>query len=321
MSKIRVLFLSIFSVFFMTHVSYAFDGPLQIKNEFPLFLNVDARYLESASTGDSFSADLSYSSVYLVKNSAEWSFGLDMEIAELTLKFRKDIKGFIELGVDVPIISFNSGFMDDFIKAYHNAFGFPDYGRSNRPENAFLYEVRRKGSLIIKGENGRIEIGDIRFTVKKPILKGDPAVSIRGDLELPTGDSKTGFGSGGIDSGIAVLVDKDLGKNFKSYLNLGIIFPGGLRGYEKIDLGDTIYGGAAIEAALWKDISLMGQVFFQSSPFPRTGMGSADRTAVLLTFGGRYYSGNNNFELSFTEDPNTAGAPDFMLNFSFKRRF
>jgi hypothetical protein len=46
-----------------------------------------------------------------------------------------------------------------------------------------------------------------------------------------------------------------------------------------------------------------------------------DRTAVLLTLGGRYYSGDNNFELSFTEDPNTAGAPDFMLNFSFKRRF
>jgi hypothetical protein len=112
--------------------------------------------------------------------------------------------------------------------------------------------------------------------VKKPIPKGDPAISIRGDIELPTGDSETGFGSGGIDLGIAVLADKDLGKNFKSYLNFGIIFPADLRGYEKIDLGDSIYGEAAIEAALWKDISPISQALFQSSPFPRTGVGSVD---------------------------------------------
>jgi hypothetical protein len=43
--------------------------------------------------------------------------------------------------------------------------------------------------------------------------------------------------------------------------------------------------------------------------------------AVLLSLGGRYYSGNNSFELSFTEDPNTSGAPDFSLNFSFKKIF
>jgi hypothetical protein len=316
-----ILFLCICAVLLEANQSYAFDGPLQTRNGFPLFLNIDEPYLESSPTGTSLAADFSYSSVYLVKNSAVWSFGLDMEIAGLTLKFRKDIERFIELGIDVPIISFNSGFMDDAIEAYHNAFGFPDYGRSNRPENAFLYEVRKKGRLVIKGENGSIGLGDIRFTIKKPILTGDPAVSIRGDLELPTGDAKTGFGSGGIDSGIAVLADKDLGKYFKTYLNLGIIFPGDLRGYEKIDLEAFIYGGVAVEAAFWEHVSLTGQVFSQISPYPGTGVGPVDRAAVLLTLGGRYHSGDNNFELSFTEDPNTAGAPDFMLNFSFKRRF
>jgi hypothetical protein len=320
-SKIRVLFLCICNIFLAAHQLYAFDGPLQVRNEFPLFLDIDGPHLESASTGTSFSANFSYSSVYLVRNSAVWSFGLDMEISELTLSFRKDILDFIELGVDIPVISFNSGFLDGLLKAYHNTFGFPDYGRSDRPENAFLYEVRKKGSLVVKGKNGRIGIGDIRFTVKKPLFKGDPAVSVRGDLEVPTGDPKAGFGSGGIDSGIAVLADKNLGKNFRSYFNLGIIFPGDLKGYEKIELGNFIYGGVALEAALWKHISLVGQVFSQTSPFPRTGVGPMDRAAVLLTLGGRYYSGDNNFELSFTEDPNTAGAPDFMLNFSFKRRF
>jgi hypothetical protein len=68
-------------------------------------------------------------------------------------------------------------------------------------------------------------------------------------------------------------------------------------------------------------VGLVAQVFVQSSPFPQTGISSIDRPAVLLTFGGRYYAGSNSFELSLTEDPNTAGAPDFTLNFSFRRKF
>ena len=82
-----------------------------------------------------------------------------------------------------------------------------------------------------------------------------------------------------------------------------------------------MFGGAAVEAAFWKHVGLIAQVFVQSSPFPETSISSIDRLAVLLTIGGRYYAGKNSFELSLTEDPNTAGAPDFTLNFSFKKRF
>ncbi len=319
--KKTILILSLFVVPFLSPIANAFDGPLQVKNQFPLFLHISAPYLEKAAIEDSLSASFSYSSVYLVKESSEWSVGLDMEIAELNFKFKKIIEDFIELGIEAPVLSFNSGFMDDFLNVYHSAFAFPDYGRHNRPGNKFLYEVRRNGTFVVKGEDGRIGIGDIKFTLKKPMLTDDPAMSIKGDIELPTGDPKTGFGSGSTDIAISLLIDKKLNETFMSHLNLGIVFPGDLKGHEKINLKDFIYGGAAIEAALWKNISLLGQIFIQGAPFPKTDIGSVDRTAVLLTLGGRYYSGNSSFEISFMEDPNTAGAPDFALNLSFKRRF
>ncbi len=321
MKKIILLFLPFIIISFYSFTTYAFEGPLQVKNQFPLFLNVNAPFLETASIENSFSANLSYSSIYLVRSSSEWSMGLDMEITELDLRFRKNIKNFIEFGVDLPFLSFNSGFMDDFINSYHDAFGFPDYGRSNRPDNELLYEVKRKGVLILRGEGGRIGIGDIRLTLKKPILKGDPAISIRADVELPTGDAKKGYGSGSIDAGFAVLIDKKLSERFKAYGNLGVVFPGDLRGHERVELREFLCGGAAIEAALWKNLSFLGQVFVQGSPFPKTNISSVDRIVVLLSLGGRYSSGNNSFELSFTEDPNTSGAPDFTMNFFFKRIF
>jgi hypothetical protein len=321
MKKSIIFFALLLILYFQSAGSYGFDGPLQVKNQFPLFLHADAPYLENASLEDSFAASLSHSSVYLVESSSKWDAGIDMEITELNLRFRKIIRDFIELGIELPILSFSSGFMDAFLNSYHDAFGFPDYGRSTRPDNTFLYEVRRNGDLIVKGRNGHIGIGDIRLTFKKPLLTSDPAISIKGDIELPTGDAKTGYGNGSIDAGIAVLMDKQLGEYFKSYLNIGAVFPGNLRGHEEINLREFIYGGTAIEASFWKNISLIGQVFIQGSPLPKTDISSVDRLAVLLSLGGRYSSANNSFEISLTEDPNTSGAPDFTLNFSFKRIF
>jgi len=321
MNKIILYFVFIFSFFPSAFTAAAFDGPLQVKNQFPLFSSVNTPYLEAAGLSDSFSASLSHSSVYLIRESAEWSVGLDMEITELNLRIKKNIGNLLEIGVELPILSFNSGFMDGFLDSYHHAFGFSDYGRGERPDNRFFYRVTRKGTLILRGKNGNTGIGDIRLTLKTPLLKGDPAISIQGSLELPSGDAETGYGNGSVDSGLAVCIDKNIGDSLKSYLNFGIIFPGDLKGYEAVDLRNYFFGGAAIEAAFWKNISLIGQLLVQGSPFPETDISSIDRTAVLLSFGGRYYSGRNSFELSLTEDPNTAGAPDFTLNISWKRKF
>src|SRR4030042_62055 len=107
MKKKIMHFTSLFIFLSLSAIAHAFEGPLQVKNQFPLFLDVDAPFLESASIENSFSANFSYSSVYLVRESSKWSMGLDMEIAELDLRFRKNTKDFIEIGVDLPIISFN----------------------------------------------------------------------------------------------------------------------------------------------------------------------------------------------------------------------
>jgi hypothetical protein len=120
---------------------------------------------------------------------------------------------------------------------------------------------------------------------------------------------------------VAVLADKDISSKVRSYFNFGAVFPGDLKGIESINLRKFIFGGAAVEAAFWKNVGLIAQVFVQNSPFPETGISSIDRLAVLLTLGGRYYTGKSSVDLSFTEDPNTSGAPDFTLNLSFKRRF
>jgi len=157
-----------------------------------------------------------------------------MEIAEIMIRCKKEVLPSIEVGVEVPVLSFNSGFLDGFLNSYHSSFGFSDYGRRNRPDNEFLYEVQKQGSLVLQGKNGSIGIGDIRFTVKKSLMTGNPALSLKADLELPTGKASEGFGNGSIDGGVSIMVDIKIGERVIAYGNLGVIFPGDLRGREKI---------------------------------------------------------------------------------------
>ncbi len=248
-----VSFIALQFLLLFTSSAFSFSGPLQVKNEFPLFLAVNPPYLERASSESSFSVSLSHSSVFMIKDSRDWSVRLDMEVTELNLRYKKEIGDLLEFGLDIPFLTFTSGFM--------------------------------------------------------------------ADLEFPTGDAAKGFGSGSFDEGLAVLIDKKLSEKIIAYLNLGIIFPGKLKGNETVALKDFFYGGAGAEAGLSKNLSLLGQVIFQTSPISTTGISSIDRTSVLLIIGGRYSSGKKSLEVSFVEDPNTSGAPDFTVNVSFKRRF
>jgi hypothetical protein len=141
------------------------------------------------------------------------------------------------------------------------------------------------------------------------------------DVELPAGNARVGYGNGSVDTGIAVLLDKNLGSESKLYANLGAVFPGDLKACQTVDMKNYVYAGAGIEALVWPDFSVLAQLILQTSPYPHTGISQIDNTGILLVLGGRYYVNSGNLELSLTEDPNTSGAPDFILNLSYKKKF
>lgn len=308
----------VFLVVVSPHAVYSFEGPLAVKNQYPLSLHVNQPYLEKASMENSLSAGLSHSSIYTVQNSSEWVINLDMEITELNLRYKRIIQDFIEFSVEVPVLGFSDGFMDGFLESYHSTFGFPDYGRSRRPLNSFLYEVRKNGTLVVEGETGA-GLGDIRIALKKPLIALEGfRLGVRGEVELPTGRAKKGYGNGSVDAGVSVLVDKIISRFIMTYWNIGAVFPGNVKGYQETDLENFIYGGIAVETYPGENFSFIVQLQGQSAVYPETDISAVDRPAFLLALGGRYKTGKGALELSLTEDISTSGAPDFILNFSYK---
>jgi len=298
-----------------------FDGPLQVKNQFPIFLPINQPYLEQASPESSFSVSISHSSVYLVEDSAQWNIHLDMEMTELNFRYRKDVPGIFEIGLDLPVLRATSGFMDRPVAWYHQTFGFPDYGRSERPYNEFLYEVQRDGEPLIEGVNDRAGLGDVRLTLKRKIIGADPVVSVMADVELPTGNARIGYGNGSVDTAVALLLDEDFGTQSRLYVNLGAVFPGDLKARQTVKLDTFYYAGSGIESLIWPRLSALVQLMVQTSPYPRTGISKIDNHGMILLLGGRYYASSGSYEFSLTEDPNTTGASDFILNLSCKMRF
>ena len=302
--------------------AYTFGGPFEVKDELPIFLPLNQPYIEPAETASSLSLSLSHSSVFMAKDSARWSSHLDLELTELNIRYKKDFPGLFELGVELPFLRPTGGFMDRPLNWYHRLIGTPNtYGRLSRPRNEFLYEFKKDGNPVILGENDRTGPGDVRISVKKKLIEGPLTVSLLGDLELPTGNARVGFGNGSFDTGLALLLESGLGEDARLYANMGAVLPGDLKAYQKISLQTYYYGGACVEYFAWQDLSVLAQVMVQTSPYPDTGIREIDTTAVFLVLGGRYYSGAHSLEFSLTEDPNTVGAPDFGLNLTFKTRY
>ncbi len=308
----------IFSLLYPLQTVSSFEGPLQIKNLYPIFLHANQPYLEKAAMESSMSYSLSHSSTYTVKESGNWTINLDMEITEFNFRYKRIIQEFFEFGMDIPVLVLGSGFIDGFLEDYHDTFGFSDYGRSERPKNEFLYSVEKDSELIIQGKSG-VRLNDIRLTAKKTLILSDNfSMGIKGDIEFPISDAKKGFSNGSVDAGISVLLDKRISDRTMTYWNFGVVFPGDVRGHEKIDLDNFVYGGGAVERVIGKSISLLAQLMVQSSLYPSTGISEVDTNGILFAFGGRYQMEKRIFELSLTEDFNTSGAPDFILNFTYK---
>ena len=100
------IFAVLTALFFCPATGSSFEGPLQVKNQFPLFFHLDAPVLESAVNESSVSLGLSYSSVFMMKDSPAWAVHLDLEMTELRLKYRRVIADMVEVGVEVPVLMF-----------------------------------------------------------------------------------------------------------------------------------------------------------------------------------------------------------------------
>ena len=304
-------------------------GPLHVKNRYPPYLMFltpapdSPRLMKEGRFATSLAID--YTSLYIDEAHESWSALMDMEMTVVDLSLAYGITNRLNIALVMPWINMNDGFLDAPLDAYHDFFGFPDYGRGDGPVDAFAYHISVDDEAWFDARPGGWHLGESVLSVKMGLTGSGSrpglASSLLLALKMPTGDKDRGFGSGRMDQGL-MLLNQYRTPPFILYLNPGIVRLSDpqTRGAD-IDVDDMATLLAGIEYRVSDTWSLMGQFNFATSPFHGTGIAQMDQDSLELVLGsGLAMSDNMIFEVAFSEDL-TRTAPDFTVHGALRYEF
>ncbi|MDO8461708.1 MAG: DUF3187 family protein [Deltaproteobacteria bacterium] len=311
----RLIVLSLFLVSrpIFAESFYPVVGPIPIRNQNPLYLqSLDLRperpvVLPSGSYEVEMAAP--YSNIFERRTSTTsgYQLALDMELLRNSFLFHYGFLDQFEVGLELPFLHFDGGFLDSFVQGFHNAFGFPNGGREDFPNDSFDYTIRKNGTTVYQVKEQGYGLSDLVLDFKYQLLeeqKKIPALATAFYLKLPTGDRSLGLGSGNTDLGFQLSAEKSYDR-FHGMVNLGYFLIGGNDLLVEINNSNLFAWMAGLEVSLIRDIwSGMIQLSGSSSLFHGTGFPELDDPVLNLTIG---FSGKigdqQQWTIAFQEDP------------------
>jgi hypothetical protein len=165
-----------------------------------------ARQLDSGHSALRLSFEIANS--YSGHGAADEKVSLDGESYYSTLSWRYGYSDRLELGLDLPYISHNGGFLDGFIEGWHDVFHLPGANRDKAPRDQLNYRYQRDGRTLTEVNDSTNGFGDLRLNAAWQLsrVEGERsrATSLRISLKLPTGDDEDLLGSGGTDLALSL---------------------------------------------------------------------------------------------------------------------
>lgn len=271
------------------------SGPIPIVNQSPiqlLFLQAIPGKAETLSKGKgSLHLNTTITNTLLSERSGNYEGVVDMEMIRSSLEMQYGIAPGLEIGMSLPLVYSYSGVMDDFILDVEDFFSDPREIREKEDQYKYEYYVKKNGKAFISGKGKRSSgIGDFVLRVKGKIWdEGDilPCLSARFALKVPTGDNDRALGSGKVDYGFGLLLQKDI-TNFTFYLNADVIFPGDAFEDENISLREFYEVMFGARYKISPQLSILAQVNYITRPFEDTGLQMLERRIYDLLLGINY---------------------------------
>jgi hypothetical protein len=199
----------------------------------------------------------------------------DFELTRANVALQYGLFERLALGLDIPVLYTWTGFLDGFIKSFEDVTGFRRSIRFELPQDRFTSTLRKDGRVALRGGAGAVGIGDLAVSTKallRPEVGWMPAVAGRLAVKLPTGDEERALGSGTVDLGLGVVLEKGLGPA-RLYLNTGVTIPTGNpfsgTGIATLPMLSTFLTG---EYRLTERFALLLQVNGITPPIRNTGL-------------------------------------------------
>jgi len=250
---------------------------------------------------------------------------LDGETYVATLGLRYGTGEDLQLGLDLPWVSQQRGFLDGFIRDWHDFFGLPKGDREKLPNNELAFIYSRDGAEPLRLENRTNGLGDVRLLLAWQWLADERrAVSLQGAVKVPTGDAGDLTGSGGWDLSLAVSGQRDFrldSGSVATWAGLGgsWLGGGGVLADQAREWAVNAWLGVGWSPLVWLGLKLQ---LDSHSALYRSELRELGEPALILTLGGTLEAGAaTSLDLSVGEDLITNASPDFTCHISLSHRF
>jgi hypothetical protein len=258
-------------------------------------------------------------------DSALETFAIDGESYFVTLSWRRRVSNWLELGIDLPFVLHDEGFLDNAIENWHDTFGMSNTKRRG-PSNQLGFLYARDGTTLYELNSPSSGVGDIQLSaalsIKQASNASDATVSLRSSIKLPSGDYDDLHGSGATDFSLGVYAS-DTHTMFAHDLGVSGFVGGVLLGDGKvlanIQRSAVPFAGVAARWHATERLGLVAQLYAQGAYFD-SDLEELGGESMQLAVGLDYRPLRRTLLLKFAivEDVTANATTDFGLHFAIR---
>lgn len=243
---------------------------------------------------------------------------IDTELRTLNLSLRRRLGERVEVGLDVPYLSYSSGFLDSVIYNFHDVVGLSNSTRDG-PQDQFRLYMEQNGVTLFDATEPTSGIGDVQVSAALRLGK----VTLRAGIKVPTGDPGKLTGSGATDLSVGVyaggamtLLARDL--SYSGFVGMLALGDGDV--LPTLQKSAVPYGGLALRWRATERFALATQLYAQG-PYLDAALDELGGNTFQLAFGCDYRFPSQRLLLRFAiaEDIAAAAAPDFAAHLSLRK--
>jgi len=263
------------------------------------------------------------SNTYNIATGQQETLTNDLETFRGSLVASYGLRDDWQLSLEVPWVSHDGGFLDDFIYEWHDFFGLPQNGRSKDDSDQLDVSYLSGVSFELPGpERG---VGDIRFNLAHSRPWNDRTLILSTELKLPTGDFDKLTGSGGVDFSAGItLNDPTTLEAYRITLFSGLagVFLGDIDGeMAAVQKNFVLAGRAGIGWQATNLIQFKLQLDAQSAIYDSDLKEMGDPAFQLVMGGSLTFTDDVYLDIAVAEDIGTSTAADVAFQLALVTTF
>jgi hypothetical protein len=292
--------------------------PFRTRNLSPLVSVFGLPSWDAFQTRRSFGVTSELANHYRLSERGGDALILDGETWRNNLFYSQNVTEEWAFNVELPYYQQSGGVLDDVVDAWHSAFGMPDGGRNNRPEEALLYQLANPGGVFYSLDGRARGWGDLQIGVAYKLGALRESV-VEATVKLAMGDEDRLAGSGATDWAISLF--RPSGRMLGSR-NAGYFWGAGVARLgqpDRIDYAAENYGYFGVLGGSLKVLprfGIKGQFDVHTALY-ETALEEIGQTSVQVTLGGWWdMSRRAVLEFAINEDLHVSTAPDVVVHAS-----